>query len=73
MTLWTMKLPVLRWLLDPVTCWQALWLSVASRGRVSFDVAWRRIRVERFPDEAAYQQMGHLPAVRAPHEERDVR
>lgn len=64
-----MRLHVLRWILDPVTSWRAFRRSAGSRGKTSFDVAWRQVRVERFPDEYPYQQYGHAPlAAREPHE-----
>lgn len=50
-----------RWILDPVTSWQALHDVMKSRGTTSFDVAWRRRRVARFPDEASYLHHGHQP------------
>lgn len=30
-----------------------------SKGRMSFDVAWRQVRVQRHPDEAGYRRQGH--------------
>jgi hypothetical protein len=64
-----MRLHLLRCVLDPITSLRALRRSVHSRGTTSFDVAWRQVRVERFPEEALYQQYGHLtPAAPDRHE-----
>jgi hypothetical protein len=52
----------LRWLLSPLTSWRAWRRTRASNGNLSFDVAWRRARLERHPDDMPYQQHGHLPA-----------
>lgn len=54
-----MRLTLMRCLLSPVTSWQAHRMVRASGGRMDFDVAWRRIRLARHPDELAYQQHGH--------------
>lgn len=54
-----MRLLLLRCLLDPVTTIKAVRRTARSRGRTSFDVAWRHARVERFPDEAPYQRHAH--------------
>ncbi|MGW4139882.1 hypothetical protein ACWELV_24230 [Streptomyces mirabilis] len=51
-----------RWLLSPLTSWRAWRLAQDSKGTVSFDVAWRRTRIDRHPDEMPYQQHGHLAA-----------
>ncbi len=65
-----MRLHLLRWILDPVTSWQALRVSTASRGRTSFDVAWRRARVARHPEEAPYVWLGHrAPASTEQHDQ----
>ncbi|MFF5931612.1 hypothetical protein [Streptomyces hydrogenans] len=56
-----MRTLLARWLLDPVTSWHAWRAFVSSRGNVTFDAAWRRCRVARFPDEMPYLQHGHTP------------
>lgn len=56
-----MRLHLWRFILDPVTSVRAVRRLAASRGQTSFDVAWRQVRVERFPDEAPYQRHGHAP------------
>ncbi|BET45068.1 hypothetical protein RGQ21_00500 [Kitasatospora aureofaciens] len=68
-----MRLHLLRWLLDPVTSFTAFRRSIKSHGQTSFDVAWRRARVERFPDEAPYQQHGHTPGSRSAEREDTAR
>ncbi|NEW77234.1 hypothetical protein [Streptomyces rhizosphaericus] len=55
-----MKLPALRWLLDPATSLLALRLRAQERGRMSYDEAWRLARVTRHPDEMVYRHHGHL-------------
>lgn len=64
-----MRLHFLRWILDPITTWQAFRMSAASSGRTSFDVAWRRVRVARHPEEAAYMQLGHRAPTRSESQE----
>ncbi|RSO06907.1 hypothetical protein DMH18_25980 [Streptomyces sp. WAC 06783] len=56
-----MSTSVLRWLLSPRTSWLAWRLAQASRGSISFDAAWRRIRVRLHPDEAPFRRQGHYP------------
>jgi len=56
-----MKLPALRWLLDPATSLLALRLRTQQPGGMSYDVAWRLARVTRHPDEMVYRYHGHLP------------
>lgn len=68
-----MRLHLMRWVLDPVTSWQALRVSRRSRGRTSFDVAWRQARITRHPDEAPYLWHGHRATTEADHRERDPR
>ncbi|WP_164248630.1 hypothetical protein [Streptomyces sp. S4.7] len=57
-----MSTSVWRWLLSPWTSWRAWQLARASQGNLSFDAAWRRIRLERHPDDMPYQQHGHVAA-----------
>ncbi|SCK54173.1 hypothetical protein YUYDRAFT_07108 [Streptomyces sp. ScaeMP-e48] len=54
-----MKLTVLRSVLAPRTSWHAWRLARASGGTVSFDAAWRSVRVVLHPDEAGYRAAGH--------------
>lgn len=68
-----MRLHLLRWVLDPVTSLAAFRQSITSHGEASFDVAWRRARVERFPDEALYRQHGHAPGSRPPERDGTMR
>jgi hypothetical protein len=68
-----MRLHLLRWLLDPVTSFTAFRQSIKTHGQTSFDVAWRRARVERFPDETLYQRHGHAPGSRETEREGSVR
>ena len=68
-----MRLHLLRWILDPVTSWRALRRSVRSGGTTSFDVAYRQVRVERFPEEAVYRQHGHAPLTSPEQREKDPR
>jgi hypothetical protein len=49
----------LRCLLSPLTSWRALQIMRKGREGVSFDVAWRRARLLRHPDEAPYFRHGH--------------
>ena len=55
-----MKLPALRWLLDPATSLLAMRLRAQERGHMSYDAAWRLARVTRHPDEMVYRHHGHL-------------
>lgn len=55
-----MRLPALRWLLDPVTSLLALRLRGQERHRLSYDAAWRLARVTRHPDEMVYRHHGHV-------------
>jgi hypothetical protein len=57
-----MSTTMLRWLLSPRTSWRAWCRARASRGSVSFDVAWRHARIRGHPDETPYQRRGHRPA-----------
>lgn len=55
-----MKIPALRWLLDPATSLLAVRLRVQEGDRMSYDAAWRRARVTRHPDDMVYRHHGHL-------------
>ena len=54
---------LLRCVLSPLTSWQALKLMRRAQnedaGALSFDVAWRRARVRRHPDETPPLLHGH--------------
>lgn len=52
-------LTVLRCLLSPFTSWRAFQIMRNDRESISFDVAWRRARLGRHPDEAPYLRHGH--------------
>lgn len=52
-------LTFLRFLLSPLTSLRALKIIRNGREDVSFDVAWRRARLQRHPDEAPYLRHGH--------------
>ncbi len=55
-----MRLPALRWLLDPATSLLALRLRAREPRPMSYDAAWRLARVTRHPDEMVYRHHGHL-------------
>ncbi|GGS26823.1 hypothetical protein F2B00_20825 [Streptomyces parvus] len=50
-----------RWALSPRTSFLAWRLSRASHDTISFDVAWREIRIRQHPEEVSYREAGHLP------------
>jgi hypothetical protein len=50
-----------RWTLSPRTSFLAWRLSKASGDTISFDVAWREVRVRRYPDELLYREADHFP------------
>jgi len=62
---------LLRCILSPLTSWQALKLMRRAQnqdaGALSFDVAWRRARIQRHPDETSHLLHGH----RAPASDAD--
>lgn len=55
-----MKLPALRWLLDPATSLLAVRLRAQEGGCMSYDAAWRLARVTRHPDDMVYRHHGHF-------------
>lgn len=65
------RLALLRCLLSSLTSWRARQIMRKSREEVSFDVAWRRARLERHPDEAPYLRHGHGSPVLSPAPERE--
>lgn len=69
-----MTTTLLRCLLAPRTSWHALRLMRATRRSqataVSFDVAWRRVRVRLRPDEAAHRLAGHRAPDAGTHTDR---
>lgn len=52
-------LALIRCLLTPVTSWRALQIMRNGRDGMSFDVAWRRARLLRHPDEVPYLRHSH--------------
>jgi hypothetical protein len=58
-----------RCLLAPRTSWHAWRLARAGNGSLTFDAAWRRVRIDLCPEEMPYREYGHLPP-RPPGEDR---
>lgn len=54
-----MRTDLLRWLLDPATCFRALRLIRAQENPMDFDTAWRACRLARRPEEISYLLHGH--------------
>lgn len=56
-----MNTAIWRWLLAPRTSWHAWRLVRASGNTISYDTAWREVRLRLCPDEIAYRRHGHFP------------
>ncbi|GAA0576801.1 hypothetical protein ACIGCZ_22385 [Streptomyces nigra] len=54
-----MKLALWRMLLAPLTSLRALFIQRRSATPLSYDVAWRRARLDRCPDDMVYRLHGH--------------